>query len=91
MPAPTHDPWWLTSILSYPCPRCDAKPGQRCRTKGGGLTGTPHAARGQERRRCRHCQVVLPADQDMGDELCARCALVRALEVERATVYRRET
>jgi predicted RNA-binding Zn-ribbon protein involved in translation (DUF1610 family) len=85
------DPWWLISILSYPCPRCGAKAGQRCRTKAGGQTATPHAARGQERRRCRHCQVILPADQDLGDVLCSRCALVRALEVERATHYRRQT
>lgn len=85
------DPWWLAAILTYPCTRCGAKAGQRCRTAAGGATVTPHAVRGQERRRCRHCQVVLPNDQDLAEVLCSRCALVRALEVERASHYRRQT
>jgi hypothetical protein len=83
------EPWWLAAVLSYPCPKCGAAPHDPCTTKTGTRASTPHAARGQERRRCRLCQVLLPQDQDLEDVLCGRCAMIRALELERITTHKR--
>lgn len=82
---------WRIALESYPCRKCNAKPGERCRNL---RTGCPvngiHTARNDAAGRCQSCGIRIEADRVMAaDALCARCALVRALEVERATKYRR--
>jgi len=79
---------WRVVIESYPCPRCGAGPGKACRTAKGATTYIPHAARERVIDRCPLCGARIPAGALPGD-LCERCALVRSLEVERATHYRR--
>ena len=79
---------WRLVIHSYPCPTCGAAPGQWCETKNGRQTDMPHAARGDTAETCAKCGARLPAGSFPG-ELCPHCQLVRDLEVERATKYRR--
>lgn len=80
-------PWQLV-FMSYPCPTCGAGPGERCTTTGGQAAGTPHADRTRHAQRCPKCGVIVSAELDPG-RLCDRCALVRSLEVERATTWKR--
>lgn len=82
---------WTLVALSYPCPTCDARAGEDCVTRTGRPTrGQVHVPRGQDVKRCPRCGARLPADDEPG-ALCSRCALVRALEVERSTTYRRRS
>jgi hypothetical protein len=75
---------WHVVFLSYPCPSCGAKPGEECITTGG-RWAFPHADRTRQANRCPSCGAVVGAENP--GALCDRCALVRALEVERATRY----
>lgn len=81
-------PWHLT-ILSYPCPDCGAGPGQNCVTANGNPKTEEHVARARNGARCPKCNTRLGADS-LPDDLCDKCALLRSLNVERATVYRRK-
>jgi len=81
-------PAWRVVFLSYPCETCDAKPGEECETTGGKVSPYPHAARTRFGNRCPKCGIVIRADSEPGT-LCDRCALIRALETERASYYRR--
>lgn len=88
---PTDKAAWRIALESYPCQKCNAPAGSPCRNL---RTGWPvhniHAARTNDAGRCQKCGIRIEADRVMAaDALCARCALVRALEVERATKYRR--
>lgn len=78
---------WRTVIESFPCPKCNAKAGEPCRTQKGAKT-SPHAMRGTGADRCPKCNERLPSDAEPW-ELCDRCRLIRHLEIERATTYRR--
>lgn len=77
---------WHVIFLSYPCPMCGAHPGEECVTSGGNWA-FPHADRTRLANRCPRCGVVVSAEEP--GQLCDRCALVRALEVERATRWER--
>lgn len=78
---------WRLVFLSYPCPTCGAGPGEVCLT----ITGKPyaecHAERTRHANRCPRCGQITGAE-DPG-ALCPKCALLRSLEIERATPYRR--
>ena len=80
-------PWRLV-FLSYPCPTCGAAPGELCLTVGGREYAECHAERTRHAQRCPKCGAHLSAEADPG-ALCDRCALVRALEIERATTWQR--
>jgi DNA-directed RNA polymerase subunit RPC12/RpoP len=79
-------PWRLV-LLSYPCPTCGAKPGEPCITTGGRVAAE-HADRARNADRCPKCGIWVGAEEDPGT-LCGRCALVRSLEIERATTWKR--
>lgn len=79
---------WHVVFLTYPCPTCEAAPGEECFTQNGTIAQQMHAARTRQGNRCPRCGTLTPADDEPG-QLCARCELLRALEVERATKYRR--
>jgi ribosomal protein S27AE len=79
---------WRLVFLSYPCPACGAAPGHVCMTTGGRPYGECHAARTRHAGRCPKCGSVVSAELDPGS-LCDRCALVRSLEIERATTWKR--
>lgn len=79
---------WQQVFLSYPCPTCGAEPGEACMTTGGREAQLPHADRTRAANRCPTCGTIVN-DGNPG-ALCARCALVRALEVERSTTWHRE-
>lgn len=72
---------WHLAFLAYPCPTCKAEPGEDCITTGG-RWAFPHSARTRQANRCPRCGEVVAGDPGA---LCDRCALVRSLEVERAT------
>lgn len=80
----------MSEWLEYPCPTCDAEPGEPCITTGGRPATRPHIGRRAMGRWCLICEEPLPEDEQ-GSHLCARCRLVRALEVERATKHIRVT
>lgn len=82
-------PTWLLVYLTYPCPSCGVREGNPCRTASGKPAGIPHAARTQFAGRCPKCGSVVDAELDPGS-LCPRCALVRSLEVERSTTWKRQ-
>jgi hypothetical protein len=79
---------WRAVFLTYPCPTCGQAPGQWCRTRSGKPAELPHMARGRVGVRCPVCHALLDDGAEHGD-LCPRCQLVRALEVERATTWPR--
>ena len=79
---------WRRSIESWPCQTCGASPGESCVTGSGRPTNLPHAARLRSTNRCQMCLALLPNEWE--DTICERCQLVRALEVERASHYRRD-
>lgn len=79
---------WRVVFESYPCPTCGVPAGASCRTTSGRIAGLPHAARTAMANRCPRCGVIVGRENDPGG-LCDRCALVRALEVERATKWKR--
>ena len=79
-------PWRLV-LESYPCRTCAAKVGEPCRsTVTGRPTTTIHMDRVNSADRCTRCGERIDPG---GGQLCPRCALVRSLEIERATKYRR--
>lgn len=78
---------WKRVLYSYPCPECEAEPGNPCVTASGKPAPMPHAARGDEGMRCATCGVRLP-EGDMGP-LCPHHQLLRNLEAERATKHLR--
>jgi ribosomal protein S27AE len=80
-------PWRLV-YLSYPCPTCNAGPGEDCTTTTARIKREVHADRARLGDRCPKCGTLIEADHEP-DQMCARCELVRALEVERSSVYRR--
>lgn len=80
---------WRVVLTSYPCPTCDAEPGEDCRTNAGKRAAIPHADRGRTGERCSKCGTPTPGGDPM--QLCPRCELIRALEVERSTTHKRET
>lgn len=82
-----RDPWRVL-IETYPCPSCYAEPREACTTYAGGNTTTPHIARIRQIDRCPTCLARMPAGTEPGD-VCERCLVVRALEVERMTHHRR--
>jgi hypothetical protein len=76
-------------MLTYPCPTCGAAPGEKCRTHTGNrINSAVHADRVADMNHCPRCGARTPADDEPG-QLCARCELVRSLEVERATRHER--
>ena len=79
---------WRVVFESYPCPTCGVPSGVSCRTVTGHVAGIPHAERTRLADRCPRCGAIVGNQADPGG-LCARCALVRSLEVERATKHRR--
>jgi endogenous inhibitor of DNA gyrase (YacG/DUF329 family) len=81
---------WRIVWLSYPCPTCNAAPGEPCLTTGGNEYRDCHADRTRHGQRCPRCGTVVSWDDAPGT-LCARCSLLRTLETERATKHRRRT
>lgn len=81
---------WRALLYSYPCPTCGAQPGDPCLTYNRKKAQTPHAARTRHGARCPRCNALIAWDSMPGD-LCDHCALIRSLEVERATKHRRQT
>jgi hypothetical protein len=79
---------WRVLFQTYPCPTCGADVGEECTTRGGNPAWVAHAARARHGARCPVCATLLPAEADPAS-LCDRCALVRSLEVERATRHHR--
>jgi hypothetical protein len=79
---------WRLVYLSYPCPVCIAAPGEDCITATGKLKREVHADRARQGNRCPRCGALTSSDNEPG-QLCDRCELVRALEVERASYHRR--
>jgi len=79
---------WRVVFESYPCPTCGVPAGASCRTTGGRVSNIPHAERTRLADRCPRCGVIVSRDYNPG-ALCDRCALVRSLEVERATTHKR--
>lgn len=79
---------WQLVFLSYPCPTCGAAPGRECWTASGRKSSMPHAERTRHAQRCPRCGAHVSAELDPG-KLCDRCALVRSLEIERATTWKR--
>jgi hypothetical protein len=79
---------WRLVFLTYPCPHCDAKAGEPCTTASGRRSDDVHGARTQHGNRCPRCGTVYAQDEEPGT-LCARCALLRRLEVERVTIHKR--
>lgn len=77
-------------FLAYPCPRCGVQPGEPCLTEAGRRATDVHGARTQHGNRCPRCGIPFAANEEPGT-LCARCLLVRALEIERVTQHRRRT
>jgi len=80
---------WAAVFLTYPCPTCGAGPGEPCQTASGRVADIPHAGRTRNADRCPRCGSITGAEAEPG-ALCARCALVRALEVERSTTWKRQ-
>lgn len=79
---------WRLVFLSYPCPTCGAAPGEVCLTTKGKPYYECHAERTRHANRCPRCGMITGAD-DPG-ALCERCALVRSLEIERSTTWKRQ-
>jgi hypothetical protein len=79
---------WRVVFESFPCPTCGAGPGEHCTTTTGNRKSEPHVDRGRDGARCPKCRSHLAWDAEPGD-LCGRCEQVRALEIERATVWKR--
>lgn len=90
MPRGSSKAAWRLIRMSYPCPVCGAGPGDPCMTTAGNVYTECHAERSRQATRCAKCRAILSAEAEPGD-LCDRCALVRSLEVERATYHRRTT
>lgn len=90
MPTEPERPNWRAVIESYPCDTCGAEPGEPCRTISGTKANPPHVARTRPANRCHKCGTMLAADAEPGT-LCPKHALLRSLEIERATHYRRRT
>lgn len=84
----TGKSWWLAVIESYPCPTCGSGPGDVCVTPTGNRKSEPHADRARSATRCKTCGQRIHADSD--SDLCDRHERVRALELERATTWKRE-
>jgi hypothetical protein len=80
---------WRLILRSYPCPTCHAHPGDPCTTHTGNPT-LEHAARQQATDRCPKCGEMQPADTPPAT-LCPRCQLLRQLNTERATTWKRRT
>ncbi len=81
---------WRAVYLTYPCEACGAKAGEDCTTVSGKPASYQHAARAARGARCPRCHQLIEHDIEPGS-YCAKCQLLRALEVERATKYRRTT
>ena len=79
---------WRLVFQSYRCPTCGAAPGEVCVTTGGRPYPECHAERTRNADRCPSCGTITGADTEPG-ALCPRCALVRSLEIERATTWKR--
>jgi len=79
---------WHVVFLTYPCPTCGAAVGDDCMTSGGKRADYVHAERTRHAARCPRCGTILSHEDDPG-ALCARCSLLRSLEIERATKWRR--
>ena len=81
--------WWLAVVESYPCPVCMSGPGDRCVTASGNTKSEPHAERTRQGDRCPRCGSQLNAATTT--PLCDHCQLVRDMETERATTWKRRT
>lgn len=79
---------WRLVFLTYPCPTCGAEPGHDCQTASGHSYTDVHAARTRNGNRCPRCGQLVAYEDDPGS-LCAKCQLLRSLEIERATLHRR--
>lgn len=86
---PRNRAGWRVVFESFPCPTCGAAPGEPCATSTGNRKTDTHVERGQAADRCPKCRTRLAFDAEPGD-LCGRCELLRNLETERATTYRRK-
>jgi hypothetical protein len=81
-------PEWRRVFWVNPCTFCGAGIGEPCVTKTGHEYALVHHARAI-RGRCPSCGAPLGPAQLDGD-LCPRCQLVRDLEAERATTWKRQ-
>jgi hypothetical protein len=81
---------WRAVYKQYPCPTCGAKRGEECTTRKGKPSSGMHVKRTQHGDRCPRCGADV-TDADLPGSYCAKCQLLRALEVERATLHRRVT
>jgi hypothetical protein len=76
---------WRAVVRAYPCDTCGAQPGDPCTTPSGVPTAE-HKARTHPVRYCPKCGTWV--DGDPG-QLCSRCQLLRDLNTERATTWKR--
>lgn len=80
---------WRHVVEKYPCGKCGAAIGERCRTINGNGLSVPHADRwNQDSQRCPKCGDRVSDGAEIG-ALCDRCRLIRRLEIERVTHYQR--
>jgi len=79
---------WRVLLRSYPCPTCGAGPGEPCQTSTGHQADIEHAGRAAQAARCPKCGTRVDGDSHPGD-LCPRCQLLRNLDTERATTWKR--
>lgn len=79
---------WRIVFLTYPCPTCGAAPTEDCLTASGKIYNDVHAERTRHAQRCPRCGTLIAADDEPGS-YCAKCSLLRQLEIERATYHRR--
>ena len=73
---------WALVAETYPCPTCDAVPGERCITSSGKMKVDYHAARTRWTMRCPGCGIRLAADAEPGD-YCDLCTVYRQARAER--------
>jgi DNA-directed RNA polymerase subunit RPC12/RpoP len=82
---------WHGLLLTYPCPTCGAQPNEDCLTRSGNPAQQPHRERARDAARCPRCGQHVEHDVDDPGAYCARCQLLRSLEIERVTRHRRLT
>lgn len=64
---------WTRDDTTFPCPRCHARAGARCRTFTGHRTSGPHTARLAPRYLCPECAWVEANAHNVAARFCSRC------------------